>query len=65
MAITIQKYEFDFNLDYHNVHFQDAWTTDYYRKGTPYKLLGSPGESNVAIDFDLDQSEVVEMKKVL
>ena len=47
---------FDFNKDYDNVKFTHAITTDYYRRGRPYKLFNSNGRSQVRITFDLPEN---------
>ena len=47
---------FDFNNDYDNVEFTHVMTTDYYRRGRPYKLFNLCGASQVRITFDLPEN---------
>lgn len=46
---------FEFNNDYDNVEFTHVMTTDIYRRGRPYKLFNSSGQSQVQITFDLPE----------
>ena len=54
MALHRQRIiAFDFNQHYENVQFVHVLTTDYYRRGNPYKLFPKRGLSQVKMTFSL------------
>ena len=64
MAVNSTKHQFNFNNQYDKVHFDHVDTTDYYRKGNPYKIFRIPGRSNVVIDFKLLKREAEALEKM-
>ncbi len=46
-----QTVQFDCNISNTNVGYWNCSTTDFYRKGNPYKQLRSPGRSHIIFDF--------------
>lgn len=52
---------FDFNKSFANVKFQATGTTDYYRKGNPYKIMSNPGTSAVNITFDIKRKDILHL----
>ena len=53
--ILLVKYDFSSNTP---ATFVNAQTTDYYRKGKPYKLLHVPSRSKVTIPIPLGPSNI-------
>merc|ERR1712241_17649 len=64
MSVCIVRQILDFQQTYDNVEFTHAQDTDYYRKGSPYKIFRWPGNSCVHIKFALSPTEVKTIKHV-